>query len=219
MYGRVYLSPSRLYSVVRLSPDRAAYDVPVDGDWVTIAVVTERGQVQVSRRGGKGKDNKGKKKWGAGSNSKDGDKASDNNANKEEGGDEEDEDAMPTPRDKKYMRLLLVDFGHRATDGKADSKDQVKGDALLNMLLFEADTVRTVDGGNGRGKGKDVIYKGGSGGAFEECAKLREGAILAILNPRVLKPFQVRLSMHHSFHFPTVSCSAAPVTHILVTTL
>ncbi|KAF8602193.1 hypothetical protein BDV93DRAFT_509439 [Ceratobasidium sp. AG-I] len=190
MYGRVYLSPSRLYSVVRLSPDRAAYDVPVDGDWVTIAVVAERGQVQVSRRGGRGKDNKGKGKWGANSNSKDGDKASEAAANKEDGDEGDEEDDRPAPRDKKYMRLLLVDFGHRASEAKTDPKEQTKGDALLNMLLFEADTVKTVDGENGKGKRKNVVYKGGSGGAFEECAKLREGAILAILNPRVLKPFQ-----------------------------
>jgi hypothetical protein len=207
MYGRVYLSPSRLYSVVRLSPDRAAYDVPVDGDWVTIAVVAERGQVQISRRGGKDKD-KAKGKWGgAGDKDKDGKPAEKN--------DEEDEESMPAPKDKKYMRLLLVDFGHRASEGKSTPKEQLKGDALLNMLLFEADSARAADGGNG--KGKDVIYKGGSGGAFEACAKLREGAILAILNPRVLKPFQVCVS-HQTFPSWLIALhSAMPGTHILVT--
>ncbi|KAG8700437.1 hypothetical protein FRC09_005956 [Ceratobasidium sp. 395] len=179
MYGRVYLSPSRLYSVVRLSPDRAAYDVPVEGDWVTIAVVAERGQVQISKRGGKRKDDQDKRKGKQG----EGDDAS------KPVNDEEDDD-RPTPKDKKYMRLLLVDFGHRATEGKPAPKEQYKGDALLNILLFEADSAKTMDGENGRGKGKGVVYKGGSGGAFEKCSKLREGAVLAILNPRILKPFQ-----------------------------
>ncbi|KAG8743855.1 hypothetical protein FRC10_011323 [Ceratobasidium sp. 414] len=181
MYGRVYLSPSRLYSVVRLSPDRAAYDVPVDGDWVTIAVIAERGQVQISKRGGKRKEEQDKSKGKQGGGDGDASKPA-------EQGDEDDD--RPTPKDKKYMRLLLVDFGHRASEGKPAPKEQYKGDALLNMLLFEADSARTIDGENGRGKGKDVVYKGGSGGAFEKCSKLREGAVLAILNPRILKPFQ-----------------------------
>ncbi|KAB5593734.1 Tetracycline resistance protein [Ceratobasidium theobromae] len=179
MYGRVYLSPSRLYSVVRLSPDRSAYDVPVDGDWVTIAVVAERGQVQVSRRGKGGNQGKGKGK-------DDNPPGNSGDAN----ADNDDEDSRPAPREKKYMRLLLVDFGHRASDGKPNPKEQTKGDALLSMLLFESDSARTEDGKIAKGKSKDLVYKGGSGGAFEECAKLREGAVLAILNPRILKPFQ-----------------------------
>ncbi|CAE6468769.1 unnamed protein product [Rhizoctonia solani] len=175
MYGRTYLSPSKLYSVARLSPDRSAYDVPVEGDWVTIAVIAERGQVQVSKRGNRG-----------GQQGKKGDKS----AGGQNTNEDEDEDSRPAPREKKYMRLLLVDFGHRVSEEKPTPKEQTKGDALLNMLLFEADSARTEDGQATRGKGKGVTYKGGSGGAFEVCAKLREGAVLAILNPRILKPFQ-----------------------------
>ncbi|CAE6453789.1 unnamed protein product [Rhizoctonia solani] len=174
MYGRVYLSPSKLYSTVRLSADRSAYDVPVEGDWVTIAVVAERGQVQVSKRGNRGGP-QGKK---------DDKSTSGQNAN------EDDDDSRPTPREKKYMRLLLVDFGHRASEGQPTSKEQTKGDALLSMLLFEADSARTEEGQATKSNGRGVTYKGGSGGAFETCAKLREGAVLAILNPRILKPFQ-----------------------------
>ncbi|CAE6461721.1 unnamed protein product [Rhizoctonia solani] len=177
MYGRVYLSPSKLYSVARLSPDRSAYDVPVEGDWVTIAVIAERGQVQVSKRGNRGGQQA--KKSGQSNGGQ--------NTN-----EDEDEDSRPAPREKKYMRLLLVDFGYRASEDKEKPtpKEQTKGDALLNMILFEADSARTEDGQATKGKGKGVTYKGGSGGAFEACAKLREGAVLAILNPRVLKPFQ-----------------------------
>ncbi|KAF8705195.1 Primase zinc finger, partial [Rhizoctonia solani] len=175
MYGRVYLSPSKLYSVARLSPDRSGYDVPVEGDWVTIAVVAERGQVQVSKRGNRGAP-QGKR--------------GDNSAVGQNAGEDEDEDSRPSSREKKYMRLLLVDFGHRASEEKPAPKEQTKGDALLNMLLFEADSAKTEDGQATRSNGRGVTYKGGSGGAFEACAKLREGAVLAILNPRILKPFQ-----------------------------
>ncbi|EJF55303.1 hypothetical protein DICSQDRAFT_176122, partial [Dichomitus squalens LYAD-421 SS1] len=47
--GRYYLSPSKLYSVVRLLPNKQGYDVPVSGDWVTIAVVAERGKMKYTQ--------------------------------------------------------------------------------------------------------------------------------------------------------------------------
>ena len=47
--GRYYLSPSKLYSVIRLSPNKQGYDVPVEGDWVTIAVVAERGPMRYTK--------------------------------------------------------------------------------------------------------------------------------------------------------------------------
>jgi minichromosome maintenance protein 10 len=48
LYGRYYLTPTLLYSVIRLSRDGATFDLPVDGDWLTIAVVAERGEVKIS---------------------------------------------------------------------------------------------------------------------------------------------------------------------------
>ncbi|KAJ1306564.1 hypothetical protein OPQ81_007565 [Rhizoctonia solani] len=161
MYGRVYLSPSKLYSVARLSPDRSAYDVPVDGDWVTIAVIAERGQVQVSKRGNRG--GQGKK----------GDKPSGGTDGQNDNDNDEDEDSRPAPREKKYMRLLLVDFGHRASEGQPTSKEQAKGDALLNMLLFEADSAKTEDGQSTRSKGKGVTYKGGQRSPSSEAPATR----------------------------------------------
>jgi hypothetical protein len=55
MTGRYYISPSKLYSIVRAYPGVGTgargqvYDVPVVGDWVTIAVVAERSPIRVSR--------------------------------------------------------------------------------------------------------------------------------------------------------------------------
>ncbi|KAK7688515.1 hypothetical protein QCA50_008053 [Cerrena zonata] len=55
--GRYYLSPSKLYSVVRLQPNKQGYDIPVEGDWVTIAVVAERGPLRYTKAPvGVGKD-------------------------------------------------------------------------------------------------------------------------------------------------------------------
>ena len=49
-----------------------------------------------------------------------------------------------------------------------------------------------------RENGKEKVVKtwrGGSGGVFEECfARLKEGTVVAVLNPKVLRPFQVSLT-------------------------
>jgi minichromosome maintenance protein 10 len=179
MRGRYYLSPSLLYSVVRLSPNKQSYDVPIVGDWVTIAVIAERGQIQVS--GGGGRNSTKKKEPSSGGH--------------DDGTDDEtpktDETKKPEQRKKnsgkKYLSLRLVDFGHRSRRSSASSKEIIRGDALLNMLLFEADSFSTA-GGDGR---SERVYRGGSGGAFEACAKFREGTVIAIMNPKILKPFQV----------------------------
>ena len=85
----------------------------------------------------------------------------------------------------------LVDFGVGGGGGSSNSskKGTSRGDAVLSLLLFESDTYDTVSRGDGLLPEK--IYKGGSRGAFESMAKLREGSVIALLNPRVLKPLQV----------------------------
>jgi minichromosome maintenance protein 10 len=82
--------------------------------------------------------------------------------------------------------MTLIDFGASGGGGK---KGTVRGDAVLSLLLFEADSYDTMSRGDGLLPEK--IYKGGSRGAFETMAKLREGTVIALLNPRVLKPLQV----------------------------
>ncbi|KAJ7161007.1 hypothetical protein C8R46DRAFT_1106205 [Mycena filopes] len=126
--ARYYLSPSRLYSAIRLLPDKQGYDVPVAGDWITIAVVAERGAYKYSKapveitrdedvdgRHGKAKE-------------------------------------PPKSSGKKYINMKLVDFGAPARTASSTAA--------------------------------------GSRGAFEEMCDLKEGDVIALLNPRVLKPFQ-----------------------------
>ncbi|KAG5221149.1 DNA replication licensing factor mcm [Salix suchowensis] len=36
----------------------------------------------------------------------------------------------------------------------------------------------------------EKVHRGGSGGAFEALSKVKEGDVVALLNPRILKPFQ-----------------------------
>ncbi|EJU00220.1 hypothetical protein DACRYDRAFT_117278 [Dacryopinax primogenitus] len=175
--GRFYLPPSLLYSVVRLSSDKQGYDVPVSGDWVTIAVVAERGEVKLSR----------------GAVRKDGEVASSD----EEGGKKKDWRARERKKleeeekgkGKKYITLKLVDFGNKPAGGGTGSTKggSSRGDAMLCLLLFEANQVREEPDEEGGNK----VYKGGSGGAFELwAATLREGSVVALLNPRILRPFQ-----------------------------
>ena len=73
----------------------------------------------------------------------------------------------------------------------------LRGDAQLSLLLFEADRFDKLVERDERGKETErKIWRGGSGGAFEELfLKLREGTVIALLNPKVLKPYQVIFSV------------------------
>lgn len=193
--GRYYISPSRLYSVARLTQNRQAYEVPVAGDWVTIAVIAERGQISVSRVSAKAEADEDI------SDTEDGSlEALDSKTGQQESkSDTKTKKAKVAPKRKpsgrKYLTLKLVDFGHRSADSQA-SKAVIKGDALLNMILFEADSYSTLKDSTGL---SDRVYRGGSGGAFEACAKLREGTVIAVMNAKILKPFQVCFSIKRSF--------------------
>ncbi|KAJ7634773.1 hypothetical protein FB45DRAFT_909809 [Roridomyces roridus] len=167
--GRYYLSPSRLYSAVRLLPDKQGYDVPVDGDWITIAVVAERGPYKSTKppvtmtRDEEDESGKGKGKA----------KAKD----------------TPKPSGKKYINMKLVDFGApaRSASSATGGKAVIRGDAMLSLLLFESDGFETIPQNEDRPK---KVYRGGSRGAFEEMCDLKEGDVVVLLNPRILKPFQ-----------------------------
>ncbi|KAJ7938428.1 hypothetical protein B0H13DRAFT_1698561 [Mycena leptocephala] len=178
--GRYYLSPSRLYSAVRLLPDKQGYDVPVDGDWITIAVVAERGPYKYS-------------------------KAPVEITPDEEDGRKGKAREPPKPNGKKFINIKLVDFGApaRSASSATGGKGVIRGDAMLSLLLFESDGFETVPQDEGRPK---KVYQGGSRGAFEEMCDLKEGDVVALLNPRILKPFQRSNDTPH------------PVTNILAIT-
>jgi minichromosome maintenance protein 10 len=181
--GRYYLSPSKFYSCIRLLPNQSGYDVPVDGDWVTIAVVAERGPVRATRSpvdAAPGEDGR----------------AADDAANRKDqktGNSSRTQDLQkhkaPRSHGKKYVNMKLIDFGARSRPSSAGGAS-IRGDAFLTLLLFEADSFDRVTNENGTVK---KVYTGGSKGAFEAMSKLKEGDVIALLNPKVLKPFQVSL--------------------------
>ncbi|KAI0073172.1 hypothetical protein K474DRAFT_1603813 [Panus rudis PR-1116 ss-1] len=193
--GRYYLSPSKLYSVIRLLPNKQGYDVPVEGDWVTIAVVAERGPMRYTRAPvGVGKDDgedPEEKEDTLDDLPLDGASSSNtrpNDLRKWKGKGKSKDQEPPKPSGKKYINLKLIDFGCRSKSTSATGRQSViRGDAFLSLLLFEADRVDTYETPEGK---KETIYKGGSRGAFEKMSKLKEGAVVALLNPKILKPFQ-----------------------------
>jgi len=143
---------------------------------VTIAVVAERGPIRFTRAPvGLGKDeeeegNKNRSRW-----QRQGGKGS---AGSSSGKNTQNDDDSAPGRGKKYVTLKLIDFG----GGKKTVRG---GDAFLNLLLFEADGFDFVE--------REKVYRGGSGGAFERMMDVREGDVVVLLNPRVLKPYQVLL--------------------------
>lgn len=187
LYGRYYLTPTLLYSVIRLSRDGATYDLPVDGDWVTIAVVAERGEVRIS---------------GTKSTSKD---------DEDEDDGDEDEEGNQVPKDlkkngwkgkkgkpeyrkrppRKYINLKLCSLPPRSRNSNGSSTS-TSGDALLQLLLFEADSVATEMVENEVGEKVPVKrYLGGSGGAYERWCNLTVGSVIAVMNPKILRPLKV----------------------------
>lgn len=158
-------------------PDKQGYDVPVPGDWITIAVVAERGPIKFTRapvtieaEDGDNKDKKKKGRYGV------------NEPEKSSG--------------KKYVNLKLIDFGARSSSTTGGTS-VIRGDAFLTLLLFESDGFDLIPRGDGMKPEK--LYKGGSRGAFEHLTKVKEGDVIALLNPKILKPFQVCSPYFSSF--------------------
>lgn len=183
---RYHVPPSTLYSIIRLSRDGTAYDIPLEGDWITIAVVAEQiGPIRMTKGGpamgaeaSDDEDGGGADAGGSASTSR-----KDKNKQKKQ-----KKEAKPTSKAKggprKFISFRLVTLPTRSSTSSS-SVSSSGGDATLTMLLFEADSITV----NSSGK---RTYRGGSGGAFEKFWNVKIGSVVAIMNPRVLKPLKVR---------------------------
>lgn len=143
---------------------------------MTIAVIAERGPIKYTKAPvGVDKDEeekKKKKKWDG----------------KGKGVALEEDGGGGGGGGKKYVTLKMIDFGARSSSSSSGlGGSGIRGDAMLNLILFEADRVDLIS--NGGSSTTEKVYKGGSGGAFEKLMNVREGDVIALLNPRVLKPF------------------------------
>ena len=197
--ARYYLSPSLLYSVVRLLPDKQGYDVPLAGDWVTIAVVAERGPVKFTRPP-VGIGNEGEDEGGSASTSQK------RPQDPSKGSGKKKTESKTVTSGKKYVNVKLIDFGarSRSSSSATGGKEVIRGDAFLTLLLFESDGTDTIRREDGR---VEKVYRGGSRGAFESMSKLKEGDVVALLNPKILRPFQVRLLSSFPYAWLSVTLS------------
>lgn len=189
---RFHLTPSLLYSIVRPSKGGGNLDVPLVGDFIVIGVLAEKGEISYINANALKKDVKEVKttsKWETvrGVLNKDLDEAAeDERAGKGEEDDEQDDTFRRPSRAQKKRRFIKFSLVDLATPSAAAA-----GTGTLTMLLFESDSQDVIEEEGGKRKGS---YRGGSGGAYEKWWKESEGAVIAVLNPKVLK--QVRQSLY-----------------------
>jgi len=185
---RYILSPSEIYSAMRLSSDKQQYTMPVDAGWVVIGVVCHKGEIKVTQGRKRGEDDKG----GDGS----GDEAG--------GGLDQDApdkrqklgDGVDGAKGKKKVKsnapaAKFITIRICSMPSRTQLTSSSGGDAILNVMLFESDFDETLPSANGEPVVKR--YRGGSGGAFETWWKLTVGAVVGIISPKILKPFGVSL--------------------------
>lgn len=175
--------------------------MPVPGDWVTIAVVAEIGEVKYTRPPVALEHDEDEKKS----------KKSKNNKGKAKQQSDLEENPAKTGG-KRYINIRLVDFGARSRGSETGETSVIRGDAFLSLLLFESDRFEWLepdgDEPGVKSKKRAKVYKGGSKGAFEAMHKIRQGDVVALLNPRVLKPFQVGHPFFTLFVLICLFCTA-----------
>ncbi|GAC72486.1 hypothetical protein PANT_7d00121 [Moesziomyces antarcticus T-34] len=97
-------------------------------------------------------------------------------------------------RPRKFVVLKLVDLGvdRAQADGSGSAG---RGDNYLSLVAYEADQVDTTNANGARSEVAEVLARtkwvNGSRGAFELLYQQAEGTVVAIMNPKVLRPFAV----------------------------
>jgi minichromosome maintenance protein 10 len=199
MHARYHLNPSQLYSIARPGKGNDM-DVPVEGDFILIGVLAERSDIRVTAKPQQGIQKPPAKKKKVSKDEALPADAKDDEDLKEVPDDDGEEPSWSANRKpKRYVMFKLLDM--RLKRGQSLSG----GDSYLNVILFESDTTtttfdesesetETTRGGvrvareKRREKRKKETFRGGSGGAYERFWKENDGAVVAILNPKVLKP-------------------------------
>lgn len=193
---RYLVQPASLYQIARGSKRSAIdMDVPVVGDWVMIAVLAEKGEIRFVnaqkpvKKGAKKdadkdevdeKDRKKKKRRKPEDDDSSGGESALDGSDDEADKSRQERDAKP----RRYISFKMVDL--------SSAKTSSAGQSSVSLYLYESDS-RAGDVKRGEDGVERGAYRGGSGGAYERWWKESEGAVLAILNPRVTKPFNVRL--------------------------
>ena len=201
---RYVLSPSQIYSIMRLSTDKQHYTIPVDAGWAVIGVVCHKGEIKMTQ--GKRKEDTGNKGKGRASDedldAEDEDRATGDLKRQKNGpgaGEWTNKNATSksTPASK-FITIKICSLPSRSQLSGTAAASQ--GDAIMNVMLFESDSDETLPS-TVPGEPGQKRYRGGSGGAFEVWWKLAVGAVVGIISPKILKPFgvsQIRLDVIRS---------------------
>lgn len=189
---RFLLSSSILYSLCPPPPPKRRgekhkpdlnlrdgdYDIPIEGDWLIMGVLAEKGPLmECTKFGGSRVHSQDVAEEGKSENQWKSERVEDNKktgGGKDKSVDDddrlEDEEEAVTSEMVRYMTVKLVNFS-------ADS-DSLSGDSTMLMTVFEADK-------NWRDAEGKQHFSGGSGGAFEMLQREQTGALLCLLNPKV----------------------------------
>jgi minichromosome maintenance protein 10 len=196
---------SKLYSVMTLSSDRPSYNVPVEGDWVTIAIIAECREIKYTKPPVALYDDDEDTKGNAKIKGK---------GKAESAQDIEDLEDLRSCGKKFVSFNLLVDFGARSKSSTTGSKNIICGDALLSLLLFEVEGFGLVTYPDK--KRQEKVYKSDSGGTFEALSKIKEWDVIVSLNSKILNCFlkSVRLS-HPSLLALILAHGGSPVCCVL----
>ena len=184
--SRYHLSPAKLYSIVRPGQGAGDLEVPLVGDFIVIGVLAQKDETRFIRADALNTEVKEiakAKKWGnvLGIDGK----PRSGGRGEEEGEEEIDTKKEPDEmfarqtkkqKQRRYIKFTVVDL---STTSAAAS-----GTGAVTLMLFESDTADMVEDSEGK---KKATYRGGSGGAYEKWWKESVGAVVAILNPRVMK--------------------------------
>lgn len=195
LYGRHIVRINELYNIIRKIDDFKSkggteWDIPLVGDWVLFAVIGEKGDLKLTNPqnsqppppDSKSNDSKAKGKV----------------SKVPEGEDDElseclrrDEDVQQATNDAEFssgrrrQRRHYINF--KLIDMSSKSISQ-SGSGTVNMILFEAEDVSSIDTQDIDGNPTtQKVYRGGSGGAYEKFWKEQPGTLIAILNPKVMK--------------------------------
>ncbi|MBW0468483.1 hypothetical protein O181_008198 [Austropuccinia psidii MF-1] len=160
------------------------WNVPLIGDWVLIGVIGQKSGLKTTKPYTSEIYNttkvfdKNKFKHGV----KEDEVSDDDDLNAKLEQAKSDDENKPTnlraqQQTRQFVTFKLIDLSSKTISNS--------GSGVLNMILFESDQVysNTTSGNNGPIK----VYRGGSGGAYEQFSQEQPGTVIAILNPKVLK--------------------------------
>lgn len=177
--------PGELYGAARRVRGRNEWEVPVTGDWVVFGVLAERSGIRYTNTTG----NRSQAQEEAPTQGGDDDEEAFLQEGEEESGKGKKKKAQANATkeqsSRRYLIFKLLDLGTRTSSSASNPTST--SSSYVNVFLFESST-ETSDHLDSETAVRTKTYAGGSGGAYESLWKEQGGAVVAILNPRIMPP-------------------------------